>query len=262
MKEIMSIEPRLVQFEVREIESARLKIKAFEENCKKRNLTELKRTKRRYEKEMDEARRDLLHRERRLEARAAHYEQMYGGVVEEAVELEDIVARELEYRHMGENTIREMQDALNKQKDMEEISVRKVEDEIRVQFESSQKESEKKWRHELESPQRSHYLALEDAEREYEKKLSEMQIKYTKERSDLCQQADNERVRVAQEMKRQSTKLRDFLKSNLSSSSSMVVEEEESKKLVVVETSTTTSQVEQQIEKLRSIVLRHGGGEK
>ena len=117
-EETMSIEPRLVQFEVREIESARRKIRAFEENCRKRHLTELKRTKRRYEREMDEARQDLTHRERRLEARAAHYEQMYGGVVEEAMELENIVARELEYRHTGENTIREMEDAMKKQKDI------------------------------------------------------------------------------------------------------------------------------------------------
>ena len=58
---------------------------------------------------------------------------------------------------------------------MEVMCIRKVEDEIRVQFESSQEESEKKWRQELESLKRSHYLALENAEREYEKKCSEMQ---------------------------------------------------------------------------------------
>ena len=66
------------------------------------------------------------------------------------MELENIVARELEYRHTGENTIREMEDAMKKQKDMEEMCIRKVEDEIRVQFELSQEES-RKWRQELES---------------------------------------------------------------------------------------------------------------
>ena len=115
---------------------------------------------------------------------------------------------------MGEISIREMEDAMYKRQNEEEIHVRKIEDEIRMHFERSKDESEKKWRNELASLKQSHSLALENAEREYEKKLSELKTHYSEERKNICQEKGHERLQFAKEMRRQSTILRDFLKLN------------------------------------------------
>ena len=171
--------------------------------------------KRRYDNEISDMMRDMSHRERRLEARAAHYEQRYIEAINESFALEQIVARELEFRRMGEKTILDLENSMQSNHSIEEGHIKEVKDEIRNKYERNERERERRFKQELELQKSVHNQALENAKREYEKKLSKIQIDRATERNDLRKDMQHMRVRVAREMKRQSTTLRDFLKSNL-----------------------------------------------
>ena len=167
-----NIEPRLLRFEVTEIENARKSIVKFEDQTRRKRLTESRRMKRRYDNEINDMMRDMSHRERRLEARAAHYEQRYIEAINESFALEQIVARELEFRRMGEKTILDLENSMQKNHSIEEGHIKEVEDEIRNKYERNERERERRFKQELELQKSVHNQALENAKREYEKKLS------------------------------------------------------------------------------------------